>query len=474
MITADELTKIVHQFPSPDDKGILSGADRDAMLQAVNAILAHGRDGLVALIDLLKGPAQGGDTRAHHLLNAVAVAVSAQDTEQRRAVASAIASTLTDDRPTEVQAFLIRQLQVASGAEVIPMLGPLLGNPDLCEPATQALLAIGSDSAETFRNALPQAPEACRLTIAQALGVLGDAPSTEALLHLLEGTELDLRLAAAAGLARIGAPPRSLPCSRRPSKRPATSGSRPHNPVCCWPRIWRPPVIRKMPERSTRPCRKRGTVRPNEYVHRAASIGLAALGAADNQDGWKVLLDGTDLSAWQNARGGPPGKGWIMEDGAVVRKEQSGDIWTKERFGDFVLDLEFKTEGNSGVFIRTDQPTDNVQTGIEIQVYKSTDQLSTHCCGAVYDCLAPSENAVRDNEWNRMVITAEDNKLLVEMNGRQIIDMDLNQWTVPQKNPDGSKNKFRTAIKDFKREGHIGLQDHGAVVAYRNMRIQEK
>jgi len=53
-----------------------------------------------------------------------------------------------------------------------------------------------------------------------------------------------------------------------------------------------------------------------------------------------------------------------------------------------------------------------------------------------------------------------------------IIDMDLNKWTEAKQNPDGSKNKFNKALKDFKREGHFGLQDHGANVMYRNIKVQ--
>jgi hypothetical protein len=199
-------------------------------------------------------------------------------------------------------------------------------------------------------------------------------------------------------------------------------------------------------------------------------LGLAGTVIGDD---WKPLFNGKDLSGWQNAAGKQPERGWKAEDGALVRGEKGGDLWTKDRFGDFVLELEFKAEGNSGVFFRTDNPRDNVQTGIEMQVDRASRAVSKHSVGAMYDLLAPSKNAAKDGEWNKVQITAQGGRIQAVMNGEPIIDMDVDQWATPGKNPDGSPNKFTKALKDFVREGHIGLQDHGHAVAYRNIRIKE-
>ena len=59
------------------------------------------------------------------------------------------------------------------------------------------------------------------------------------------------------------------------------------------------------------------------------------------------------------------------------------------------------------------------------------------------------------------------------MNGERIIDMDLDLWTEPHKNPDGTDNKFNTAYKDMPRQGFIGLQDYGQPVWFRNIKIKE-
>ena len=159
-------------------------------------------------------------------------------------------------------------------------------------------------------------------------------------------------------------------------------------------------------------------------------------------------------------------------------RKGGGDIWTKEKFGDFVLDLEFKTdaESNSGVFFRTGDIADFVQTGIEVQIldYVGSDEAkSKGACGAIYDCQGPSKNMVRKTgEWNHYTITCKGNKIYVVLNGEQIIEMDLDLWTEAHKNLDGTKNKFKTAFKDMPRVGHIGLQDHGDAVWFRNIKIK--
>ena len=167
---------------------------------------------------------------------------------------------------------------------------------------------------------------------------------------------------------------------------------------------------------------------------------------------------------------------WTYEDGVLAWKG-GGDIWTKERYGDFILDLEFKVEKdtNSGVFIRTDDIANWLHTGIEIQIHDSFGgEVGKHVCGAVYDVQEPSVVAVKEaGQWNRMTIKAKGSKIYVVMNGVQIIDIDLDEWPEAHKNKDGTKNKFDIAYKDMARDGVFGFQDHGKPVWYRNIRVKK-
>ena len=186
---------------------------------------------------------------------------------------------------------------------------------------------------------------------------------------------------------------------------------------------------------------------------------------------WRRLLSGTDLTGWLCKPGS-----WEVLDGVLTCRGGGGYVWSAEQFDDFVLDLEFRIppKGNSGVFFRTADPRDPVQTGIELQILDSFGQPpGRHQCGAIYDCLAPRVQAVRPaGEWNHLVLRCEGPQVRAWLNGVDIIDMNLDDWKTPRRNPDGSPNKFRTAYTDMPRRGHIGFQDHGAPVSFRNIFIK--
>ena len=190
---------------------------------------------------------------------------------------------------------------------------------------------------------------------------------------------------------------------------------------------------------------------------------------ASAKEEWTTLFNGKDLAGWTDAGGGATK--WAVEDGTMTGQKGSGDIWTKARYGNFVLEVEFKTTGNSGVFFRTDNPKDPVQTGIEIQV-DNPGGPHKHSVGAIYDLVPPTKNAGKKDDWNKYVITANGANLTVELNGEKVAEMNLDKWTTASKNPDGSDNKYKKALKDWKREGHIGFQDHGHKVWYRNVRLK--
>ena len=153
-------------------------------------------------------------------------------------------------------------------------------------------------------------------------------------------------------------------------------------------------------------------------------------------------------------------------------------LWARETYGDFILDLEFKVvEGtNSGIFFRTSDLKDPVYTGMEVQVANSYGRgriSKTGTAGAVYDCRAPSKNAIKPpGQWNRCRLTCRGSRIEVVLNGEPVIEMHADRWTRARENPDGTPNKFPRAIKDFARVGYIGLQDHGRPVWYRNIRIK--
>ncbi len=197
--------------------------------------------------------------------------------------------------------------------------------------------------------------------------------------------------------------------------------------------------------------------------------------ANKQNSGWVTLFDGETLNGW-----GATGKdeGWDVDDGSILCTVKGGQyLYTEDQFENFVLSLEYKSEPrvNSGVFIRWEDLKRPVQTGLEIQILDThgKEPATKHCCGSLYDALEPNRNVCKPaGEWNEMIITCDSSIVAVEMNGEGIVRADLDEWDTPHKNPDGSRNKFGIALKDFPRKGHIGLQDHGGKLWFRNIKIR--
>ncbi|MBM3887936.1 MAG: DUF1080 domain-containing protein [Verrucomicrobia bacterium] len=218
--------------------------------------------------------------------------------------------------------------------------------------------------------------------------------------------------------------------------------------------------------------------------------GLIAVACGAAQGEWKPLFNGRDLDGW--ATSGKP-EGWAVEDGVIACQVKGGGyLYTKEQYENFVLSLDFKVSPptrklnpktkkeethkcNSGVFIRWSDLKNPVHTGIEVQVFDSVGvaRPGKHDCGALYDMIAPCKNAEKPvGEWNRMVITCQGPMITVELNGEKICEMNADQFATPGQNPDGTKNKFKFAWKDLPRKGHIGFQDHGARVWFKDVKIK--
>jgi hypothetical protein len=193
---------------------------------------------------------------------------------------------------------------------------------------------------------------------------------------------------------------------------------------------------------------------------------LLAVGTSWADDGFVPLFDGKTLNGWQTTGN------WIVEeDGVVSLHPRPGEkgwqrydayLTTKRKYKDFILDLEFKIGkgGNSGVFLRVGDRMSQVKTGFEVQILDThgLEKPGNHDCGGVIGTAAPSKNMAKPaGEWNRYVISCIGNELKVELNGEQIIDLEID----------------KSAIKDRPKEGFIGFQDEAKRVWYRNVRIKE-
>ena len=210
-----------------------------------------------------------------------------------------------------------------------------------------------------------------------------------------------------------------------------------------------------------------------------------------DQDDWEILFDGTSFDSWKAYMADDVPANWKLEDGAMVfyppetkSKGEQFNLVTKKEYNSFVLSLEWRISegGNSGIFwgVKEDPKyREPYETGPEIQVldngaHPDAKRGSSHQAGALYDMVSPSSDVTKKvGEWNSCVITVnyKTNEGSVELNGEEIVVFTPSgeAWDKMVANSKfanwGGFGKFQT--------GKIGLQDHGDIVAYRNIKIKE-
>lgn len=173
---------------------------------------------------------------------------------------------------------------------------------------------------------------------------------------------------------------------------------------------------------------------------------------------------------------------WTFEDGILTASEDQC-IWSKDRYSNFILDLEFKTEEgtNSGVIVYCSDHNNWIPNSVEIQIaddycdkWKNADK--TWQCAAIFGHLAASESRVKQpGEWNRMTITCQGKDISVVLNDKLVTQMDMSLWTSGTTNPDGSKipSWLPTPFAELGKSGKIGFQGKhaGAPIYFRNIKI---
>jgi hypothetical protein len=191
-----------------------------------------------------------------------------------------------------------------------------------------------------------------------------------------------------------------------------------------------------------------------------------------------VLLDGKDLSKWVDKDGKPAG--WKVEDGYMEVVAKTGNISTRDSFGDCQLHVEFseptpahgesQERGNSGVFL---------MGTYEIQVLDSYENktYADGQAGAIYGQYPPLVNASRPpGQWQTYDVIFHGPRFAngkVERPARITL---LHNGVLVQDNVEltgPTAHGERPAYKSGPKKMPLQLQDHGDPLRYRNIWIRE-
>ena len=209
----------------------------------------------------------------------------------------------------------------------------------------------------------------------------------------------------------------------------------------------------------------------------------------NSDEGWVSLFDGNTFEGWHTYLKDTISDQWQIKDGAMYfspdpeKDPGLNNLVTDKKYGSFVLSMEYKisVDGNSGVFYGVFEDEKFVvpyMTAPEIQIKDYTNDPDfdnmKQMSGAIFGIAGPDKDYTKKaGEWNHFLITVDYNKNLgqVALNGKEIVSYPL-RGKIWDALVNDSKFKDWEGFGIYK-EGHIGLQDHGHDVWFRNIKIKE-
>ena len=185
--------------------------------------------------------------------------------------------------------------------------------------------------------------------------------------------------------------------------------------------------------------------------------------------GFTALFNEKDLTGWKILNGKI--ESWGVDKGLLFVKGGGGGwLMTEKEYANFELRLEFKVpeKANSGVALRSPMKGDPAYTGMEIQIlddpaYKGLQKWQA--TGSIYGVVAASKVPTKKiGEWNSYRIVCNGRKVTIELNGEKVVDADLD---------DHVKDHGKEHPGILRKKGHLGLQEHGGRVEFRNLYVKE-
>lgn len=207
---------------------------------------------------------------------------------------------------------------------------------------------------------------------------------------------------------------------------------------------------------------------------------VVAAAARPQAQAWRALFDGTSLAAFRGYKNDTVPVGWTVTNGTITKTAKTGELMTRDMFGDFELQVDWKIAeaGNAGIFYRaTEEYERPYWTGPEYQLLdddKAADNKTRlTCAGAAYGLYpSPAGHLKPIGEWNTTRIIARGGHVEHWLNGVKLVEYELGSpdWEAKVK-----ASKFGAwANYGRAKRGYIGFQgDHDGALSLRNIRIRE-